>query len=464
MRKCDICNKTDEASEDDDTLLFGDWMTKLNVTVHYYCLLLSTNLQQRGGDSGGILGFLLRDIRQEVKAAQQRKCVFCIKPGASLECHKCRIVFHLGCGLDNHCVNYFCDDFRSYCEKCAPRDEFQLELLAKPPSSFRNTRCDICFRQINLFMLSKVAYGDCCRRGFAHKICMRRYAIASGYYLRCLWCRDTQFHNTIKLQSVFVPDRDATWERQPNAYSELHRKSLRCDQPECSCPQGRDYNRGRWIIQLCILCAASGAHFKCRADDEKDFKCQFCEQVESKLKNPHSSKDEATASDNSNNQIDASFYLPKNCSEPTTLALDDEALAPTDEESSSNEASIVTVVASQRASIEPASEVAVNIVDSSVVELPDSQEIESSLPQPPLLLCKSFTHGEHFYLLVYDYQKEHPERCLGTWTLRLALDDARLQDRSEQALQQLQPTEQDIWTRDRNRGIYDKIDQYTKQF
>ncbi|KAH8376576.1 hypothetical protein KR093_000141 [Drosophila rubida] len=467
MRICAFCNKTDEDSDPDDVLLYGEWMTKLNVTVHYFCLLLSTNLVQRGGDSGGILGFLLRDIRKEVKDAQLRKCVFCIKPGASLECHNCHMYFHLGCGLDNRCVNYFCDDYRSYCEKCAPRDEYQRQLLATS-MSIKNVRCDICFRKINLFMLSKVVYGDCCRKGFAHKNCMRRYAIASGYYLRCLWCRDAKFHDTIKLQSVYVPDRDASWERQKNAYSELHKKIMRCDQPECLCPHGRDYNRHRWSIQLCVLCAAYGAHFKCRSDGAVDLKCEFCQQVEAKLKNAQASKEKETTND----QIDTSAALSKKSGESSTLVSDDDVLVPTDEDVSSNEASIVTVVASQRAPIEPAAveaaatvdsvEDAANIEESSVIELPDSQQITLILPQPPLLLCKSFTHAEHFYLQVFDYQEEHAERCMGTWTLRFTLDDPRLQDRSEQALQQLQPTKQDIWTHDKNRGIYDKIDQYTK--
>ncbi|XP_062121195.1 pineapple eye protein isoform X8 [Drosophila sulfurigaster albostrigata] len=534
MRKCDICNKTDEGSEDDDVYMYGEWMTKCKITVHYFCLMLSTHLPQQGGDSSGILGFLIRDIRKEIQAAQLRKCFYCLGPGASVECHKCHEIFHLACGMESHCVNYFRDDFRSYCKDCAPRDQYQKQLMAAPQSVFKNLRCDICFDSIRVFILSKVVYGDCCRKGFAHKICMRRYAYSSGYYLRCLWCRDEKFHETIKLQSVFVPDRDATWELQKNAYSELHSKPLHCDETECLCPKGRSYSKTyNWIIQLCITCAAYGSHFKCRKDGTKDFKCELCKVIEANMQkskdrnkeqnSQNSNKDQT----NTKSQLDTSLYLSKNS---PSLASDDEALHATDEESCSTEASIVTVIASQlrkstisepdetptpgaevavetptpilttEVAIEtstpttaveaststPATEVAIETptptpaveaststptpsaeaevaVEAMVIDLPDSQKIEFRLPQPPLLLRKSFTHGEHFYLQVYDYQEQYPERCVGTWTFRFLLSDARIHDCSEQALVQLQPTMSDVWTRGRNRGIYDRIDHKEKE-
>ncbi|XP_060666158.1 pineapple eye protein [Drosophila nasuta] len=616
MRKCDICNKTDEGSEDDDVYMYGEWMTRCKITVHYFCLMLSTHLPQQGGDTSGILGFMIRDIRKEIQAAQLRKCFYCLGPGASIECHKCHAIFHLACGMESHCVNYFRDDFRSYCKDCAPRDKYQKQLMAAPQSVFKNLRCDICFDSIRVFILSKVVYGDCCRKGFAHKVCMRRYAYSSGYYLRCLWCRDVKFHETIKLQSVFVPDRDATWELQKNAYSELHSKPLHCDEAECLCPKGRSYSKTyNWNIQLCITCAAYGSHFKCRKDGAKDFKCELCKVIEAKMQkskdrnkeqnSQKSNKDQT----NTTSQLDTTLYLSKNSQ---SLASDDEALHATDEESCSTEASIVTVIASQlrkstisepnetptptneialetqtptptpevaietptptcedavetptpaveaevaveamvidlpdsqkiefrlpqppptpEVAIEtptpaveaststptpaaeaevaveamvidlpdsqkiefrlpqppPTPEVAIETptpaveaststptptpaaeaevaVEAMVIDLPDSQKIEFRLPQPPLLLRKSFTHGEHFYLQVYDYQEQYPERCVGTWTFRFLMNDARIQDSSEQALEQLQPTMSDVWTRDRNRGIYDEIDHKEKE-
>jgi len=111
----------------------------------------------------------------------------------------------------------------------------------------------------------QITYGDCCRRGFAHKSCMRRYALTSGYYLCCIWCRSKSFRDSIRLQSVFVPDRDAMWEKQRNAYRELHDRNLRCGESNCLCPNGRFYNKSTWVILSCKLCGCMGAHTKCLA-------------------------------------------------------------------------------------------------------------------------------------------------------------------------------------------------------
>lgn len=442
--------------------------------------LLSTNLPQRGGDSSGILGFLLRDIRKEANAAKLRKCGFCKEMGASVFCAKCRIVFHIECGLENRCITHFCDQFLSYCDKCAPMDSYKRELLSNPP---KNVTCDICMQLISVFKLACVTYGDCCRKGFAHRTCMRRHALASGYYLRCPWCRDKKFHETIKLQSVYVPDRDASWERQPNAYRDLHEKLLRCDEPECICPKGRTYNKHSWSIQTCILCAATGRHFKCRegtlrlanaSAKQPDFKCSFCTEVENKLQSERPnetirSSNEKSSWETAVERIDTSFYTLKKIGK-SGMPVDDETPVESEDDETLKDASIVTMVATQQLPpIQPSASVAVadaetqvSPVSSSVIELPDSQPLLSSALKPPLLLHQSFLSGDYFYLIVYEYDQNQREACTGTCTLRFALNDARITDRSEEALQQLQVAESDVWFRDSNRGIYDKIDQYTK--
>ncbi|KAH8396331.1 hypothetical protein KR222_008545 [Zaprionus bogoriensis] len=455
MLKCYICTKT-STQDADDVVLYGDWMIKQDVTVHYFCLLLSTNLLQRGGDSSGILGFLLRDIRAEATAAQRRICVFCKQSGASVVCHKCKVVFHMPCGLENRCVSHFCHQFPSYCESCAPLDDYRRELLAQPP---RNVTCDICMQAIPVFTLANITYGDCCRKGFAHRTCMRRHALSSGYYLRCPWCRDKKFHDTIKLQSVYVPDRDATWERQPNAYRELHEKLLRCDAAECICPKGRSYNRNTWSIQLCILCAATGTHFKCRVGalrlpnagaEQPDFKCSFCTEVEQKLQATgiQGKRDSKCSWETAVERIDTSYYTVKRSRQPDSVPHDDDSPdMSTDDEINSTD----TVQTN-----------AATAASSSIIELPDSQPLLSGALRPPLLLQQSYSSAQHFYLVVYEYDERQPEACTGSCTLRFALDDERLADRSEQALQQLQVRESDVWLRDTSRGIYAKVDQYTQ--
>lgn len=388
----------------------------------------------------------------------------------------------MGCGFENRCVTHFCDQFPSFCEDCAPLDSYKRQLLANPP---KNVTCDICMQTITIFNIANITYGDCCRKGFAHRTCMRRHALASGYYLRCPWCRDKKFHDTIKLQSVYVPDRDAIWEQQPNAYRELHEKLLRCDQAECICPKGRNYNKNSWSIQVCVLCAATGAHFKCRAGilrlpsantEQPEFKCSFCKEVESKLQSVKSNQTIRNCNNRSSwetavERIDASFYTVKKRCEPG-VALDDESPEQTDDDEgsgSSTDVNCITVLHTQQlAPIRPCESVAAETqlsqspLTSSVIELPDSQPLLSGALKPPLLLHQSFTSDDYFFLIVYEYDERQVEACTGTCTLRFALDDPRLTDRSEEALQQLQVIESDVWLRDTNRGIYDKIDQYTK--
>ncbi|SPP78758.1 G2/M phase-specific E3 ubiquitin-protein ligase-like [Drosophila guanche] len=396
LKTCDLCGKS-SSSDQYDTLAYGDWMTSQKLSVHYYCLLLSTDLPQRGADSSGILGFLLRDIRRAVAAAKKQICCYCNATGASISCHKCCRRFHLTCSLNNRGSTEFSGEFPSYCEDCAPLDDYQRHLLANPP---KNKICDICFEPIDPFNLYRVCYGDCCRMGFAHRKCMRGYALAAGYYLRCIWCRDDKFRDLIRKQSIFVPDSDATWERQHNAYEELHRKHMRCDQETCLCPHGRDYNKHSWIICPCKLCASTGAHLKCVAGIAKnshgseleDFTCEFCRNVEKKslLNNRSAEK----------GQIDISLYVPKTPHDPSMQSNTNVLPIFSEEENSKvSNGSVITVIATQQTSagatheatnihdlVEETSKLAVNNVEEEINVIPDSplasQLDQESLPAP----------------------------------------------------------------------------------
>lgn len=155
---------------------------------------------------------------------------------------------------------------------------------------------------------------------------------------------------------------------------------------------------------------------------------------------------------NPDEQIDASFYINKKPND-MSMARDDDSLIPSDDDSVST--CNITVVPSTTLNE------AVNVLDS-VIELPDTQPLDiAETLKPPLLLCKSFTGGNHFYLVIYEYKAQNPKPIIGTCTLRFSLNDPRIQDRSEETLLQLKLTESDVWIRDSNRGIYDKIDQYS---
>ncbi|KAF4788414.1 hypothetical protein TURU_161250 [Turdus rufiventris] len=63
---CVLCGLTDDCTEK-----YGEKRTyvEYNLTVHYYCLLMSSGIWQRGEEDEGVDGFLITDIRKEVNRA-----------------------------------------------------------------------------------------------------------------------------------------------------------------------------------------------------------------------------------------------------------------------------------------------------------------------------------------------------------------------------------------------------------
>ncbi|KAH8341059.1 hypothetical protein KR067_004397 [Drosophila pandora] len=421
MKTCDICGiKSHESG--DDPFMFGQWKTLSNVTVHYFCLLLSTKLPQRGDDSVGILGFLLTDIRKEIAQARHRKCEYCSKMGANVSCHKCGDLFHMPCAVTNRCTIEFCGNFISYCDTCRPLDDYKAQILKNPP---KKQSCVICFETIHSCYLHCVSYGDCCRLGFAHMMCMRKYAMSSGYYLRCPWCRNSKFRDLIRLQSIFVPDRDAAWELEPNAYRDLHRSVFRCDQEECICPKGRQFTNKTWSILMCKFCTVSGVHSKCLvgtqgvdkiSDIPKDFKCTICVQIiNSRAEN-----------------LETSLYIRKNGPKSFEGAAADsqEPVFPEDncvDPGTSNQEFISLTSSS---------------LPLNTPSLPPPAQSDNEKER--LWIQKSFNvRGEPFlYLVVY---KTDGTKCLGTCTYRFHEDDPRVSDQSFEALELIDVSEEDVW-------------------
>lgn len=96
-----------------DEFRFGKKYKHEEIVAHYYCLLFSCGLEQNGKDEEGILGFLKKDILKEASRGKRLKCSFCRKNGATSACclKQCRVMFHLGCGIEAKCLNQFYQDF-----------------------------------------------------------------------------------------------------------------------------------------------------------------------------------------------------------------------------------------------------------------------------------------------------------------------------------------------------------------
>lgn len=308
--------------------------------------LLSTNLPQRGKDCSGINGFLVRDIRKEIIAASKRLCCYCGRQNASIQCFKCNEYFHLLCGRQNRCLYTFVDDFHSYCDECVPRKELQPMGLQKRPSSFE--RCSICRDQMGLYNEITFIFGKCCNRGYAHYICVQQYALAAGYYLRCLWCRSKDFRDSVRSQGVFVPDRDARWETQKGIYTDLYRGHSTCNMEVCLCPKGRDYHSGKWSVILCSLCGSVGAHNpKCLLGKENakepltTFKCATCANTEA---NVTSLQEKEALTSNTNDVIDKSIFMTKNNANVNKSAVSSFVATFSDEDETMSSDSFITVI------------------------------------------------------------------------------------------------------------------------
>ena len=99
---CVLCKRST-----DDEALYGKLYTCGSVTAHYYCLLFSSGLGQRGKDGEGILGFLEKDIEKEVQRGRKLSSTACTQTGATVGCcnWKCTKTYHFPCGVEHRMVN-----------------------------------------------------------------------------------------------------------------------------------------------------------------------------------------------------------------------------------------------------------------------------------------------------------------------------------------------------------------------
>ncbi|XP_027717502.1 PHD finger protein 7-like, partial [Vombatus ursinus] len=74
--------------------------------------------------------------------------------------------------------------------------------------------------------------------------------------------------------------RDAAWELEPGAFSELYQRHQHCDAPICLYKDGRDNfeNEGRWSLILCTTCGSQGTHKSCSTlrSNSKKWECAEC--------------------------------------------------------------------------------------------------------------------------------------------------------------------------------------------
>ncbi|XP_062350945.1 G2/M phase-specific E3 ubiquitin-protein ligase [Cinclus cinclus] len=275
---CVLCGRTDDCPEK-----YGEKRTyvKYNLTVHYYCLLMSSGIWQRGEEDEGVDGFLITDIKKEVNRAAKLKCNICKKKGASIGCvaPKCKRSYHFPCGLQRECIFQFMEDFRSYCWEHRPIQEF----MDKEPRGA--SQCTICLDLVEHLPVYTVLKSPCCKNAWFHRECLQYQALSAGiFFFRCTVCNNKdKFQKEMLRMGIHIPERDASWELEENAYQDLLLCYQHCDVKRCLCKKGRDYNEpdSKWEIKRCQYCGSRGTHLACSSmrSWEENWECMECRSI-----------------------------------------------------------------------------------------------------------------------------------------------------------------------------------------
>ncbi|XP_045783017.1 uncharacterized protein LOC123879395 [Maniola jurtina] len=304
---CAFCRR--DAKEE---TAYGKLYSIGNIHCHYFCVLLSCCLIQKGKDEEGLFGFMYPDILAEIERSKKHRCSYCGVEGATLGCSitQCKKQFHLPCGREKKAVSLYYGNYKSYCEKHAPKQKLPAELMSKVRSrlakirqgnqgkSMRNlkaysgketkktectedleTVCVICYEAVDGFPSTETFWPPCCARdAWFHRSCLQRMAFSAGlYYFKCPLCNDKdRFYSAVVEQGYFIPDRDAAWELDQNAFSGIYERPVECRADVCICTLGRKYDAdsGRWDIKLCVLCGGPGSHQACLSS--KLYVCAVC--------------------------------------------------------------------------------------------------------------------------------------------------------------------------------------------
>ncbi|XP_060566678.1 uncharacterized protein LOC132725559 [Ruditapes philippinarum] len=280
-RVCVFCEQGNISEE-----TYGKLISKAGVTAHYFCMLFSSGLSQNGkSEKQGILGFLPNDIMKEVKRGARLKCSYCKKVGATIGCvlRNCKKMFHLGCGRDNNTLHQYFGTFSSFC----PAHRNQQDV---PSDDDPNIVCSICMNTVTAKPSNDTIRAPCCSKYWYHRDCVQRYATSAGlYFFKCPLCNNKdEFQNEMLTMGIYIPDQDASWEKEPHAFHELLERYGHCDAPVCKCAEGRKYDKdgSKWEIILCEFCGSHGAHVACNHLEKlgKHDICKGCKDVDEKTR------------------------------------------------------------------------------------------------------------------------------------------------------------------------------------
>ncbi|XP_028994917.1 G2/M phase-specific E3 ubiquitin-protein ligase [Betta splendens] len=276
---CALCRLSE-----DDPAMFGEKITvkEHKLSVHYLCLLTSCGVYQRGKEDEGVFGFLVDDIKQEIRRSARLTCHSCKKKGACVGCNvrSCRKMVHFPCGKKEKFISQFTELYASYCPDHSPTQSLCVSPDVSLPQS-----CSICLDSIEPVLSYSVLKCPSCHGSWFHRDCVQRQAHSAGlFFFKCTLCNNKEnFQEEMLRMGIYIPERDASWELEANAYSELLEVYKRCDAPTCLCHSGRTHTAKTGWFELirCSLCGSRGTHRKCSRLklDTKNWACTDCKQA-----------------------------------------------------------------------------------------------------------------------------------------------------------------------------------------
>uniref|UniRef100_A0A6A7FRD7 G2/M phase-specific E3 ubiquitin-protein ligase n=1 Tax=Hirondellea gigas TaxID=1518452 RepID=A0A6A7FRD7_9CRUS len=244
---------------------------------HHYCLLFSSGLSQDGEDDEGILGFLETSIKKEVSRGKRLHCSYCNKRGATVGCSRkrCRHTYHMPCGMQHGAQFSFKGEFNSWCPSHRHHQS--------GPGREEKGDCPICMEEI-IPDTSNALWAPCCSKdSWFHRYCVQRLAVSAGYFFKCPLCNNKdKFIAAMQEFGIYVPEKDASWELEPNAYQDLLQRPVNCEAPICLCPSGRNFDKddSPWELAFCQLCGSQGIHGRCKilvgCRKDGDWHCPEC--------------------------------------------------------------------------------------------------------------------------------------------------------------------------------------------
>ncbi|KAM9341595.1 G2/M phase-specific E3 ubiquitin-protein ligase [Symphorus nematophorus] len=276
---CCLCRLSD-----DDPAMFGEkvQLKEHKLSVHYFCLLTSCGVYQRGEENEGVFGFLVDDIKQEIRRSSRLTCSCCKKKGACVGCYvrSCRKMVHFPCGRKQKFISQFTGLFPSFCSDHGPSQSLCVGSDLSLPQT-----CSICLDSIEPVLCYSILKCPSCHASWFHRDCVQRQAHSAGlFFFRCTLCNNKEsFQEEMLRMGIYIPERDASWELEANAYSELLVVYKRCDALTCLCTDGRAHSaKSGWFeVIRCRLCGSGGTHRKCSGLklDTSDWACSDCTQA-----------------------------------------------------------------------------------------------------------------------------------------------------------------------------------------